>query len=84
MKKPGVILGKIVRAFKAVTTRRIHQAQCCTFGWQRGYYDHIIRNAADLERIRRYIENNPLRWYLDRQKREAAWRELIAGEENDR
>lgn len=30
--------------------------------WQRAYFDHIIRNEYDLERIRGYIENNPSRW----------------------
>jgi len=30
--------------------------------WQRGYHDRIIRDAADLARIRRYIEINPARW----------------------
>ena len=28
--------------------------------WQRGYYDHIVRDAADLAAIRRYIRDNPL------------------------
>jgi hypothetical protein len=35
--------------------------------WQRNYYEHIIRNEGELERIREYIVNNPLRWHLDRQ-----------------
>ena len=30
--------------------------------WQRGYYDHIIRNKKDLEDIRHYIKNNPKAW----------------------
>jgi putative transposase len=30
--------------------------------WQRAYYDHIIRNDADLDRVRHYIEANPARW----------------------
>ena len=35
--------------------------------WQRGYYDHIIRNEEALTRIREYIVNNPLQWALDRE-----------------
>lgn len=27
--------------------------------WQREYYEHIVRSAADLERIRKYIRDNP-------------------------
>jgi hypothetical protein len=32
-----------------------------------GYYDHIIRDEAALDRIRGYIEANPLRWAFDRE-----------------
>jgi hypothetical protein len=30
--------------------------------WQRNYYERVIRTSADLERVRRYIVENPLRW----------------------
>jgi REP element-mobilizing transposase RayT len=33
--------------------------------WQKSFYDHIIRDGDDLERIREYITNNPLKWELD-------------------
>jgi hypothetical protein len=33
--------------------------------WQRNYFEHIVRNERTLDAIRRYIENNPLRWELD-------------------
>ena len=33
--------------------------------WQRGYFDHIIRNHSDLYEIRKYIIKNPLSWYYD-------------------
>lgn len=29
------------------------------FAWQRGYYDHVIRDPVALWRIRRYIRQNP-------------------------
>ncbi len=35
------------------------------FIWQRNYYDHIIRNDADLNRVRQYIEYNPVQWADD-------------------
>ena len=34
--------------------------------WQKSFYDHIIRNEQDYLEIRTYIENNPLKWELDR------------------
>ncbi len=30
--------------------------------WQRSYYDHIIRDESDYERICRYIAHNPENW----------------------
>ena len=32
------------------------------FGWQRGYYEHVVRNEAELTAIREYIQGNPARW----------------------
>lgn len=34
--------------------------------WQRNYYEHIVRNEADLSRIQQYIQNNPILWQRDR------------------
>ncbi|MCK4856385.1 MAG: transposase [candidate division Zixibacteria bacterium] len=61
-------LPSIVRAFKSAVTRRINRISG-TPGrriWQRGYYEHIIRNENDLTDIRNYIVNNPLKWHLDK------------------
>jgi REP element-mobilizing transposase RayT len=33
--------------------------------WHENYYEHIIRNEKELERIREYICTNPLRWPYD-------------------
>jgi hypothetical protein len=33
--------------------------------WQENFYEHIIRNEKELNRIREYICNNPLRWLYD-------------------
>ena len=34
--------------------------------FQRSYYDHIVRNEKDFQRIWSYIENNPQKWSFDR------------------
>ena len=34
--------------------------------WQRNYYEHIIRGEEDLYEIRKYIENNPAKWFFDK------------------
>jgi len=60
-------LGAIVRAFKSATTRRINalNGTAGAPGWQRNYYEHIIRNESELDEIRAYMRNNPLQWELD-------------------
>lgn len=34
--------------------------------WQRNYYEHIILNDSDLEKIRYYIKLNPQNWDRDK------------------
>ena len=34
--------------------------------WQRNYYDRIIRDEDELNRIREYIIYNPLKWHEDK------------------
>jgi hypothetical protein len=33
--------------------------------WQRNYYEHIIRDEKELNKIRQYIVDNPLKWDSD-------------------
>jgi len=60
-------LGAIVGNFKSVTARRINRIRHTPGAkiWQRNYYEHVIRNEKQLNRIRQYIADNPLRWELD-------------------
>lgn len=34
--------------------------------WQKSFYDHIIRNQTEYEKINEYIETNPLKWEEDK------------------
>ncbi len=34
--------------------------------WQKSFHDRIVRNNHELERIQKYIRNNPLKWAEDR------------------
>lgn len=56
----GVVLGGIKRAVTLYA--RSHQI---AFGWQSRYYDRIIRNREEGNRIADYIENNVARWDMD-------------------
>ena len=64
-------LPEIIRAFKSFSARRINGMQN-TPGqpfWQRNYYEHVIRSEAELQKIRQYIHNNPLKWEFDEENR---------------
>jgi REP element-mobilizing transposase RayT len=58
-------LGAIIGAYKSAVSYRINKEHNATGIWQRNYYEHIIRDEKDLQRITDYIEANPLRWDED-------------------
>ena len=62
--KPGS-LGAMVRSYKSAVSYRINKEHNATGFWQRNYYEHIIRDNQDLQRITDYIEANPSRWNDD-------------------
>ncbi len=60
-------ISSFVSGFKSSVTKEIRYIkQISNFKvWQKGYYDHIIRNEIELEKIREYIHDNPLNWEFD-------------------
>ena len=58
-------LPSVVRGIKSAVTKYAIEHDI-PFAWQSRYHDHIIRNQLEMNRIADYIENNPLRWELDR------------------
>jgi REP element-mobilizing transposase RayT len=65
-------LGTIVQWFKTMSTNEyIRNVKCNNWPpfnkriWQRNYYEHIIRNETELNKIREYINNNPANWESD-------------------
>jgi len=60
-------LSSLVAGYKSVVTKRINTLRGTMRKpvWQERFYDHIIRNEADLHRIRTYIVNNPLQWAIE-------------------
>ncbi|MCL5257095.1 MAG: transposase [Chloroflexi bacterium] len=60
-------LGSLVAGFKSAATTQINALRG-TPGvpvWQRNYYEHVIRNEEELQRVRHYVLTNPTRWELD-------------------
>ncbi len=57
-------LGSIIRGFK-IGVKKYANARNLAFAWQARFYDHIIRDEMELQRIRQYIRNNPGKWEED-------------------
>lgn len=65
LRGPSNNLGAIVRGYKSAVTKWFRQnTNICTV-WQRNYYEHIIRDGNDYERIANYINDNPMNWKRD-------------------
>lgn len=67
LRSPSQTIGAIVRGFKSAVTKTINDIRD-TPGVpvrQRNYYEHVIRNDDELNRIREYVVNNPARWEED-------------------
>ena len=62
-------LPKLIGRFKMLSSKRINEIRNTSDVklWQRNYYEHVIRNDDELNRIREYIVNNPAKWALDRE-----------------
>ena len=68
-----VTVGDIVQSFKRYTTIRyiqmVKQNIVPPFNkrvWQRNYWEHIIRNENEYNRIAQYIDDNPEKWEGDK------------------
>ena len=63
-------LGRVVGAYKSLVVNEWRK-YCRACGqqmgkvWQRNYYEHVIRCETELYEVRKYIEENPLKWRED-------------------
>jgi REP element-mobilizing transposase RayT len=58
-------LPSVIRGIKSAVTKYAIEHDI-PFAWQSRYHDHIIRNQLEMNRIADYIQNNPMKWELDR------------------
>ncbi len=60
-------VGAVIGSFRSAVTNRINKYRRTPGAklWQRNYWEHIIRDENELNRIRQYIKNNPLKWTDD-------------------
>ena len=54
-------ISRVMKQFKGSITKQIGRPI-----WQKSFYDHGIRNQQDYNEIWQYIENNPLKYTLNR------------------
>jgi REP element-mobilizing transposase RayT len=59
--KKSASIETIVKAFKRLTTKEIGYSI-----WQTSFFEHVIRNTADIQRVSDYIDANPRRWRTDK------------------
>ena len=66
-------LSTVVQWFKTMTTnayiRGVKQSGWRPFPgklWHRNYWEHVVRDESEWNRIREYIRNNPVQWENDR------------------
>ena len=55
------MLPHVISAFKKFCNKEIGYNI-----FQRGYYDHVIRNKNDYDEIVKYIHDNPQKWYYEK------------------
>ena len=72
-KNNPVVFGNMVGTFKSISTNNyikgVKEQNWPPFYkrfWQRGFYEHIIRNERALKAIREYIMHNPANWVEDK------------------
>ena len=73
--EPEIALAKAMNALKGVTARRANALLGRTglHFWQDESFDHWVRSAGEFERIRAYIERNPVSAGLARRPEEWPW-----------
>ena len=69
--KPGT-LGVIINQFKRIVTLHARKINA-DFSWQSRFYDRIIRDENECNRIRQYIINNPAKWAEDQNNQDGLW-----------
>ncbi len=65
-------LSKIIKQFKTFVTKiyidGVRDKSWNPFYkklWQRNFYERIIRDMIELDKIRKYIKENPINWEID-------------------
>jgi putative transposase len=60
---PAVALCRLTKSLKGITAKRANAMLALTGNpfWQEESYDHLVRQESEFDKIRRYLEENPVR-----------------------
>jgi REP element-mobilizing transposase RayT len=72
---PLIALANLMRSLKGITAKRANEILGLTGRpfWQEESYDHLVRNRNEFEKIRTYIEANPIRARLVPESNQYPW-----------
>ena len=58
-------VSSIIGSYKSAVTKHVHRLGY-DFKWQSRFWEHIIRNEHEYQRIAQYIIDNPKKWAMDK------------------
>ncbi len=67
--KHNVSLPNVIKGMKSMAKNKLSNVFYEAHGsdiWQKSYYDRIIRNEEEYYQLCKYIEENPIKWTLDK------------------
>jgi len=59
-------LASVLRGFKSSVTK-YSNTNNIEFCWQPRYYDRVIRNEREYQNVKKYIQDNPDQWFLNKE-----------------
>ncbi len=83
---PNAYLPRITKSLKGYTARECNKLLSRTgeHFWQDESFDHAVRNEDEFWRIKRYIENNPVKAGLVKAKEQWSWSSAAGKRSEDR
>lgn len=66
--RPFPTLDTVLGLYKSGVSREIHKISPEIKVWQKSYFDEIIRNKDAYQEICRYIDENPIKWALGKDR----------------
>ena len=73
--EPAIAPDRLLKSLKGATARYANSVLGRTGEpfWQKESYDHWVRNRSEFEKIRAYIENNPVKAGMVRNAQDFLW-----------